>query len=48
MWCREIPPSVKSGDEAQIGISHGKRRPWKAILLCFSATLGLSHFVRQS
>jgi len=39
---RQISRNVKSADKTQIGVSHRKRRPWKAIVLCFSATLGLT------
>jgi hypothetical protein len=46
--CGEISRDVKSADKAQIRVWHRKRRPWKAILLCFSATLGLPLIDRQS
>ena len=39
--CSHISRNVEFADKAQLGVSHGKRRPWKAILLCFSATLEL-------
>jgi len=40
--CRRITRDVKLADKAHICISHGRRRPWKAILRKKYATLGLT------
>jgi len=37
---RQIACNVNSGEKTRICVSHEKRRPWKAVVLCFSATLG--------
>jgi len=36
---RKIACNVNSGDKTRIGVSHEKRRPWKAVLLCFLTLL---------